>query len=86
MAGYAWANLPQGSTVVDVGGGVGAQSLTLATHHPHLRFIVQDLPSVVTPEGVDVRARSVRVIVVSENGSANSFGRTTCQARLNPAV
>jgi ubiquinone/menaquinone biosynthesis C-methylase UbiE len=56
MAGYAWANLPKGSTVVDVGGGVGAQSLTLATHHPHLRFIVQDLPSVVTPEGIDVRA------------------------------
>jgi len=53
LEGYAWANLPQGSTVVDVGGGVGAQSLTLATHHPHLRFIVQDLPSVVTPEGVD---------------------------------
>ncbi len=65
MAGYAWGNLPQGSTVVDVGGGVGAQSLTLATHHPHLRFIVQDLPSVVTEgeAGVNVRARSVRVTV-----------------------
>ena len=55
MVGYAWGDLPQGSIVVDVGGGVGAQSLTLATHHPQLRFVVQDLESVV-PEGVDVRA------------------------------
>ena len=47
MAGYAWEKLPEGSLVVDVGGGVGAQSLTLATHHPHLRFVVQDLKSVV---------------------------------------
>jgi O-methyltransferase domain len=43
MAGYSWEKLPEGSLVVDVGGGVGAQSLTLATHHPHLRFVVQDL-------------------------------------------
>jgi len=55
MAGFAWGNLPQDSIVVDVGGGVGAQSLTLATHHPQLRFVVQDLESVV-PEGVDVCA------------------------------
>ena len=47
MAGYAWEKLPEGSLVVDVGGGVGAQSLTLATHHPHLHFVVQDLESVV---------------------------------------
>ena len=47
-AGYDWGNLPEGSLVVDVGGGVGSQSLTLATHHPHLRFIVQDREAVVS--------------------------------------
>ncbi|KAH9993365.1 O-methyltransferase [Russula vinacea] len=47
LEGYGWENLPQGSLVVDVGGGVGSQSLVLAQHHPHLRFVVQDRESVV---------------------------------------
>jgi len=47
FVGYAWEHLPQGSLVVDVGGGVGAQSFTLAKHHPQLRFVVQDRESVV---------------------------------------
>ena len=42
LEGYSWGKLPEGSLVVDVGGGVGAQSLTLATHHSHLRFLIQD--------------------------------------------
>jgi len=47
LEGYAWGQLPEGSLVVDVGGGVGSQSLTLATHYPQLRFVVQDRESVV---------------------------------------
>ena len=47
MAGDTWENTPEGSLVVDVGGGVGTQSLTLATQQPHLRFVVQDRESVV---------------------------------------
>jgi hypothetical protein len=47
FAGYAWERFPEGSLVVDVGGGVGAQSLMLANHHPQLRFVVQDRQSVV---------------------------------------
>jgi len=47
MVGYTWENIAEGSLVVDVGGGVGSQSLTLATHQPHLRFVVQDRESVV---------------------------------------
>jgi len=46
-AEYAWDQLPKDSLVVDVGGGVGAQSLTLALRHSHLRFVVQDRDSVV---------------------------------------
>ena len=33
--------------MVDVGGGVGTQSLQLAHHHPQLRFVIQDRESVV---------------------------------------
>ncbi|KAH9054229.1 O-methyltransferase [Lactarius vividus] len=44
--GYAWEKLPPGSLVVDVGGGVGSQCLTLARRHPDLRFIVQDREAV----------------------------------------
>jgi len=42
LEGYTWGQLPEGSLIVDVGGGVGAQSFVLANHHPHLRFVVQD--------------------------------------------
>lgn len=45
--GYSWERLPEGSLVVDVGGGVGSQSLLLANHHPQLHFVVQDRESVV---------------------------------------
>jgi hypothetical protein len=55
MVGYTWENIAAGSLVVDVGGGVGAQSLTLAIHQPHLRFVVQDRESVVG-SAVEVRA------------------------------
>ncbi|KAH9990787.1 S-adenosyl-L-methionine-dependent methyltransferase [Russula vinacea] len=46
LEGYGWERLPEGSLVVDVGGGVGSQSLMLAQHHPQLRFVVQDRESV----------------------------------------
>ncbi|KAH9993416.1 S-adenosyl-L-methionine-dependent methyltransferase [Russula vinacea] len=46
LEGYDWERLPEGSLVVDVGGGVGSQSLTLAQHHPQLRFVVQDRESI----------------------------------------
>ncbi|KAH9054228.1 S-adenosyl-L-methionine-dependent methyltransferase [Lactarius vividus] len=46
LEGYAWEKLPPGSLVVDVGGGLGSQSLTLARRHPDLRFIVQDREAV----------------------------------------
>ncbi|KAL9083352.1 MAG: hypothetical protein Q9165_008552 [Trypethelium subeluteriae] len=44
---FPWSSLPPASTVVDVGGGHGAISLTLAAAFPALRFMVQDRAEVV---------------------------------------
>ncbi|KAI0260059.1 S-adenosyl-L-methionine-dependent methyltransferase [Gloeopeniophorella convolvens] len=52
LEGYAWKDLPEGSLVVDVGGGVGSRTLTLAANHPHLRFVVQDRQQVI-PDAVE---------------------------------
>jgi hypothetical protein len=59
LAGYAWDNLPEGSLVVDVGGGVGWQALILATHFPQLRFVIQDREPVVR-DAVEVRGLDPR--------------------------
>ncbi|KAF8467031.1 S-adenosyl-L-methionine-dependent methyltransferase, partial [Russula ochroleuca] len=56
LEGYDWEGVPEGSLVVDIGGGVGAQSLTLAKRHPQLRFVVQDRESVVG-DAIDQPAR-----------------------------
>ncbi|KII89673.1 hypothetical protein PLICRDRAFT_560195 [Plicaturopsis crispa FD-325 SS-3] len=50
VTGFDWKDLPEGSTVVDVGGGVGSQSLLLAKAFPHLKLVIEDRPAVV-PEG-----------------------------------
>ncbi|EIM80621.1 S-adenosyl-L-methionine-dependent methyltransferase [Stereum hirsutum FP-91666 SS1] len=42
LQGFDWDALPSGSLVVDVGGGIGSQSLIVAESHPHLNFVVQD--------------------------------------------
>nr|GAT49961.1 S-adenosyl-L-methionine-dependent methyltransferase [Mycena chlorophos] len=48
---YPWATLPQGSRVVDVGGGVGTSCLTLAREFPGLKLVNQDLPGVIKQAG-----------------------------------
>ncbi len=45
--GFDWQGLPNGSVTVDVGGGFGSQSLSLAKVFKHLTFVIQDLPSVI---------------------------------------
>jgi len=45
--GYAWETLPPNALVVDVGGGVGSQSLALARRNPNLHFVVQDREAVI---------------------------------------
>ncbi|KAG5641790.1 hypothetical protein DXG03_004194, partial [Asterophora parasitica] len=44
---YDWKDLPAGSVIVDVGGGVGTWSLVLARKFPDFEFVVQDVPGVI---------------------------------------
>jgi ubiquinone/menaquinone biosynthesis C-methylase UbiE len=43
MPGFDWSVLPAGSVLVDVGGGIGHTSLTIAQRNPTLRIVNQDL-------------------------------------------
>ncbi|GAA5840628.1 hypothetical protein JCM3766R1_000491 [Sporobolomyces carnicolor] len=45
--GSPWTSLPEGSVVVDVGGGTGQLCLEIGTKVPHLEFVIQDLPDVI---------------------------------------
>lgn len=44
---YPWDSLPAGTRVCDIGGGRGHVVMALLGAHPHLRVVVQDLPSVI---------------------------------------
>ncbi|OJT12731.1 Sterigmatocystin 8-O-methyltransferase [Trametes pubescens] len=47
LFGFPWADLPPDSVLVDVGGGIGSTSLTVAEAHPHIKVVVEDRPQVV---------------------------------------
>ncbi|KAI9570964.1 S-adenosyl-L-methionine-dependent methyltransferase [Boletus coccyginus] len=52
---FDWYSLPKGSTIVDVGGGIGSTTMILAralNNDANLRFVVQDRP-VVTALGIE---------------------------------
>ena len=44
---YEWSKLPAQSVIVDVGGGIGSESLQLVREFPYFRIVVQDLPAVI---------------------------------------
>ncbi|KAM5545242.1 hypothetical protein V8D89_001353 [Ganoderma adspersum] len=48
LHGFSWADLPQGAVLVDVGGGIGSQSILVAQAHPHIRVVVEDREQVVS--------------------------------------
>ena len=89
MTGYGWERLPEGSLVVDVGGGVGAQSLTLAKHYPQLRFVVQDRESVLG-DATDVcemiRISPSKICCMLTVCAVHSTGRGTCRMHSNLAA
>ncbi|PIL29529.1 hypothetical protein GSI_08337 [Ganoderma sinense ZZ0214-1] len=47
LQGFSWADLPQDSVLVDVGGGIGSQSILVAQAHPHIHVVVEDREHVV---------------------------------------
>ena len=59
-AGFDWSALSNDSVVVDVGGGIGSQTLTLAKTFDHLKFVVQDRESVIADAAAKVRHTSFR--------------------------
>ena len=44
--GFPWEELPEGTKIVDVGGGIGSASHEIIKKNPLLKFTVQDLPNV----------------------------------------
>ncbi|KAI0941969.1 hypothetical protein AcW1_009688 [Taiwanofungus camphoratus] len=47
LRGFKWSSLPEGSIIVDCGGGVGSVSLPIVQSCPQIRLIVQDTERVV---------------------------------------
>ncbi|KAI0761042.1 S-adenosyl-L-methionine-dependent methyltransferase [Trametes elegans] len=47
LRGYSWADLPPGSVLVDVGGGIGSSSMDVVQAYPHISVVVEDRPQVV---------------------------------------
>lgn len=47
VIGFQWNSLPEGSVIVDVGGGIGSSSLIIAQANPNINIVVQDRAVVV---------------------------------------
>ncbi|KAJ8502698.1 hypothetical protein ONZ45_g11512 [Pleurotus djamor] len=47
LGGFKWGDLPAGATIVDVGGGLGHNTLSIAKEHRHLKCVVQDRAAVI---------------------------------------
>lgn len=59
VGGYAWGDLPEGATIVDVGGSHGAISIAIAREFPSVKLIVQDLDEAVIEEARKQRPADV---------------------------
>ncbi|KZO90320.1 S-adenosyl-L-methionine-dependent methyltransferase [Calocera viscosa TUFC12733] len=44
LSNFPWDTLPEGTTICDVGGGIGTISMALAARFPQLRFVLQEMP------------------------------------------
>lgn len=45
--GFPWKDLPSGTTICDLGGGVGYIGLDIARHNPGVHVVLQDLTDTV---------------------------------------
>ena len=73
--------MPKDSLVVDVGGGVGASSMTLAKNIPDINIVVQDLPSV-AEAGATVRPHNCHT---SKSYLHRSYGNLSYRKQWNLA-
>ncbi len=71
-AGFPFGSLPEGSKLVDVGGGVGTAALILTEAFPNLAIIVQDRPEVINGEA--------RAVWENANPGALASGRVRLEA------
>jgi hypothetical protein len=78
--GYDWKSLPANTLVVDVGGGVGTASLSLAKEFSQLKFVIQDRQPVVDA-GVEVPLSSQ---IDQDDLTCHRFGRKSCLMRCRP--
>ncbi|KAF5387657.1 hypothetical protein D9615_000594 [Tricholomella constricta] len=89
--GFDWEALDTG-LVVDVGGGIGSQSLTVAKAHPNISFVIQDRESVVDeaikfweaerPEAVSIgRVKFQARFKLSETGTMSASSNQTPKRR-----
>ncbi|VDB92395.1 unnamed protein product [Peniophora sp. CBMAI 1063] len=71
VEGIDWTASGEDALVVDVGGGIGAQALTLSRSFPYLRFVVQDREPLM---------ESAKKFWMAENPDALKSGRTQLEA------
>jgi hypothetical protein len=68
-SGFKWGELPAGSVIVDVGGGLGASSLSIAKKYPTLKIVNQDRGPVIeqskSVSGASVRGRNNLISAVA---------------------
>ena len=76
VVGFDWAMIPNG-TIVDIGGGIGTQSLIIAQEYPKLKLVIQDLPSVI--EDAKKVCQMYRLMKIANIFCLDSFGKNQCQ-------
>lgn len=85
--GFDWQALPAGSLVVDVGGGVGSQTLTLAKAFNHLKYVVQDRAAVISGSAVQVSLYLQSTSLMQTLNEVHlSSGKIICRMRSPPVV
>lgn len=54
ILGFDWKSLKEDAVVVDVGGSVGSVTYTIFQQNKHLRYVIQDLESIINKEAKQV--------------------------------
>lgn len=78
--GFPWETLPEGTKIVDVGGGIGTACHEIMKKNPSLKFTVQDLPSV-TDDAVAVSSSTFAFVFRRMKESMYSTGTSMSPRR-----